>query len=110
MSDERRNFRLSKDVIPSRYELRFDLDFDAWTSSGSERIAVRVARPAREIVLHAFELDITKASVGGDAAQDIAYDDEAQTATLKLGREIPTGEHTLEIAWKGGIRESLRGL
>jgi puromycin-sensitive aminopeptidase len=110
MSDERRNFRLSKDVLPSKYELRFELEFDNWTSTGRERITVRTARPAREIVLHALELDITKATIDGQAAQATTYDPEAETATLRFGREVPAGEHTLEISWTGGIRESLRGL
>ncbi len=110
MSDDARNFRLSKDVLPSRYELRFELEFDNWTSTGRERIALRTSRPTREIVLHALELDIQKASVDGETAQGTTYDPEAETATLRFGREILAGEHTLEIAWTGGIRESLRGL
>jgi aminopeptidase N len=77
MSDEARNFRLSKDVLPSTYELRFELEFDNWTSTGWERITVRTARPAREIVLHSLDLDITKATLGGDAAQKTSYDPDA---------------------------------
>lgn len=110
MSDDARNFRLSKDVLPSKYELRFELEFDKWTSTGWERIAIRTSRPAREIVLHSLELEIKKATVDGEAAQGTTYDLEAETATLRFGREIPAGEHTLEISWTGGIRESLRGL
>jgi len=110
MSDEARNFRLSKEILPSRYELRFELEFDRWTSTGWERIALRTSRPAREIVLHALELDITKATVDGAVARRTTYDTEAQTATLQFDGEIPAGEHTLEISWAGGIRESLRGL
>jgi puromycin-sensitive aminopeptidase len=110
MSEDARNFRLSKDVLPSRYELRFELEFDRWTSTGWERIALRSSRPTREIVLHSLELDIAKATIDGAATAGIAYDLEAETATLRFGREIPAGEHTLEITWTGGIRESLRGL
>ncbi len=110
MSDEARNFRLPKDVLPSSYELRFELEFDRWTSTGRERIRLRTSRPAREIVVHAFELDIQEAAVDGQVAQGTSYDVEAQTATLRFGREIPPGEHTLEISWMGSIRESLRGL
>jgi puromycin-sensitive aminopeptidase len=110
MSDDARNFRLSKDVLPSKYELRFELEFDNWTSTGQERISVRTARPAREIVLHALDLDIKKAALDGEAAQATTYDVDAETATLRFARDIPAGEHTLEISWMGGIRESLRGL
>ena len=110
MSDEARNFRLSKDVLPSKYELRFELEFDDWTSTGHERITIRTTRQAREIVLHALELDIKSATLDGEAAQATTYDVDAETATLRFAREIPAGEHTLEISWTGGIRESLRGL
>jgi len=110
LSDEARNFRLSKDVLPSRYELRFELEFDEWTSTGHERITLRSSKPAREIVLHALELDITKASLDGDVAERITYDTEAQTATLRFTRDLAAGDHTLDISWTGGIRESLRGL
>ncbi len=110
MSDEARNFRLSKNVLPSKYELRFELEFDNWTSSGWERIALRTSRATREIVLHALELDIKKATLDGAAVQGTTYEQDAETVTLRFGREIPAGEHTLEISWAGGIRESLRGL
>jgi puromycin-sensitive aminopeptidase len=110
MSDESRNFRLSKDVLPSTYALGFELDFDNWTSTGWERIALRTSRPAREIVLHSLELDIKKATLDGQVAERTTYDEDAETATLRFAREIPAGEHTLEISWTGGIRESLRGL
>ena len=110
MSDESRNFRLSKEVLPSRYELRFELEFDTWTSTGWERIALRTSRPTREIVLHALELDIQKATLDGAVAQKTTYDVEAQTAALRFEREIPAGDHVIEISWTGGIRESLRGL
>jgi len=58
LSDEGRNFRLSKDVMPSAYELRFELEFDRWTSTGQERITLRTSKPTREIVLHSLELEI----------------------------------------------------
>ena len=110
MSDEARNFRLSKEVLPSRYELRFELEFDTWTSTGREGITLRTSHPTREIVLHALDLDIQKATLDDAVARNTIYDVEAQTATLRFEREIPAGEHSLEISWAGGIRESLRGL
>ncbi len=110
MSDEGRNFRLSTNVLPSAYALRFELEFDRWTSTGHERITLRASKPAREIVLHALELEIGKAALDGEVAEAISYDAEAETATLRFGREIAAGEHTLEVAWTGSIRESLRGL
>ena len=111
MDESRKNFRLSKGVLPSRYELRFELEFDTWTSTGWERIALRSERPAREIVLHALELEIIAATIDGDnGLTKTVLDTEAETATLHFAREIGAGSHTLEISWKGAIRDSLRGL
>jgi puromycin-sensitive aminopeptidase len=108
---DKRNFRLSKDVLPSRYELRFELEFDTWTSAGWERITLRSARPSREITLHAIELDIVTATIDGkNKLERAALDAESETATLRFANDIPAGEHALEISWKGGIRDSLRGL
>jgi puromycin-sensitive aminopeptidase len=111
VGEDDRNFRLSKDVLPSRYELRFELEFDAWTSAGWERITLRSARPSREITLHALELDIVAATIDGkNKLEKAIMNAESETATLRFASDIPAGEHTLEIAWKGGIRDSLRGL
>jgi puromycin-sensitive aminopeptidase len=110
VNEDRRNFRLSKDVLPSRYELHFQLDFDTWSSIGVERIAVRLARPTREIVLHSLELDIQSVTIDGERADRPQYDTEAETVTLRFGREISAGEHILKLDWRGEIRESLRGL
>jgi puromycin-sensitive aminopeptidase len=106
-----RDFRLSRDVLPSLYELRFDLDLDRWTSTGTQRIRLRNARPTREIVLHAVELDISAATVDGtNRLVDKTVESGAQVVRLHFAWDIPAGEHTLEISWMGGIRDSLRGL
>ena len=110
MGADKRNFRLSKDVLPSRYRLVFELDFDTWTSTGNERIEVHTARPTREIVIHAIDLDIKSASIDKTAMESVTFDGESETATLRFAGEISPGEHTLWIAWTGGIRDSLRGL
>lgn len=111
MSEFDINFRLSKDTLPSRYEMRFDLDLDTWTSKGWERVTLRTSKPGREIVLHSVELDITNASIDGSNALDSQKtEDEAQIVVLKFAKDIPAGDHTLEIEWTGGIRDSLRGL
>ncbi|MDO8563000.1 MAG: M1 family metallopeptidase, partial [Candidatus Limnocylindria bacterium] len=124
--DERRAFRLSREVWPSRYELRLALDLDAWTSEGEARIAVRLARPTRTITLHAVELEIGHATAGevataggvgaaaagasGAVGASVRYDELAQTATLSFDGELEAGEHVLALGWRGPISERLRGL
>ena len=100
------DFRLAKDVRPTRYELRFDLDLERWTSSAQGTITVTLAKPVREITLHSVDLDIKTT----DDVAGVTYDPESQTATLKLARELPAGRHELALAWTGEIAEKLRGL
>ena len=100
------DFRLAKDVRPTRYGLQFDLDLERWTFSGSGTIGLVLARPAREITLHSVDLDIKAA---GDIAS-VTYDEESQTATLRLTTERPAGQHELKLEWRGTIAEKLRGL
>ena len=100
------DFRLAKDVRPTRYELRFDLDLERWTSSAEGTITVMLAKPVREITLHSVDLDIKTT----DDVAGVTYDPESQTATLKLTRELPAGRHELALAWTGEIAEKLRGL
>ena len=100
------DFRLATDVRPTRYALRFDLDLERWTFTATGTIGLRLARPAREIVLHSVDLDVRAA---GDVAA-VSYDEESQTATLRLSRELAEGEQELRLEWTGTIAEKLRGL
>ena len=100
------DFRLAKDVRPTRYALHFDLDLERWTSTAEGTITLKLVRAAREITLHSIDLDI---KIGGDVA-NVTYDPESQTATLTLARELPAGTHDLKLAWTGEIAEKLRGL
>src|SRR3989442_3354795 len=110
LSDEKRNFRLAKSVRPSRYELRFELDLDGWTSRGHERVALTFDRPSRELVLHALDLIIQRAAIaGGPTMTDVAYDGEAETATLPFDGEGAAGERPPALEWSGPIPASLRG-
>ena len=111
MTQYDRDFRLTKDVLPSRYELRFELDLDKWSSTGWERITLRTAKPTQEIVLHAVDLEITRATLDGSIPLAGAHvEAEAQAVALRFANEVAPGEHTLEIEWTGVIRDSLRGL
>jgi puromycin-sensitive aminopeptidase len=104
------DFRLTTDVRPSRYTLRFDLDLEEWRSTGTGRIELANERPTREITLHSCDLDNAAARLDGEPASRISYDEDAQTATLEFASEIAPGEHVLELEWRGEIREKLRGL
>ena len=98
MGEDRRNFRLSKSIRPSRYELRFELDLERWTSTGHGRIWLTLDAPAREITLHAVDLDIKTAAIhGGPTMREVTYESESQTATLRFENEIEKGDRVLDF-------------
>ena len=62
-------------------------------------------------MLHAVELAVSSATVdGSNALENVRLEDDAQVAVLRFAKEIPAGEHALEVIWSGVIRDSLRGL
>ena len=61
-SDDR-NFRLSRDVVPSRYRASLEVDLPGKAFRGSEEVTISVARPVREVALHALALEITRAEL-----------------------------------------------
>jgi len=100
------DFRLAKDVRPTRYQLHFLLDLEHWTFRAEGVISLTLAKPAREITLHSVDLDI---KTGRDVA-GTTYDEESQTVTVKLAKELPAGTADLRLEWSGEIAEKLRGL
>ena len=110
MSD--RDFRLSKNVMPVRCDLRIEADLEHWCFTGSERIEVRIKKPVTEIVLHAVDLDITAAtavSAGEDHKATVVYNREAETAIVQLDEALAPGTAYLDLHFNGVILERLRG-
>ena len=106
-------FRLPPDVLPRTYDVHLEPDLAAGTFRGRVRIAVRVIRPQRAIVLHAAELEIARATIecGGETRDArVAASARDETVVLRAGRSIQPGEATLELAFAGRLSAHLRGL
>ena len=110
MSD--RDFRLSKDVIPTRYDLSIEVNLDQWRYTASERISVMIHRPQAEIVLHATGFTIDSARVvAGTVTQSatVTWNAEAETVSIGCKKPVPTGPAVLEFEFNGEILDRLRG-
>jgi len=110
MSD--RDFRLSKDVIPSRYDLRIEVDLQNWRYTACVRIAVTMQRPQAEIVLHATGFEVHAARVvtaERSRAAMVTFNAEAETVCLRCAEPVPAGPAALEFEFSGEIVERLRG-
>jgi puromycin-sensitive aminopeptidase len=111
-SDDR-NFRLSRDVLPLRYEATLTVDFAAKSFRGTQVVTLSLARPVREVVLHALALEIHHAelhSAGAVLPATASVLPQSETVVLAFSGEVPPGEASLHVEWSGHFTEGLRGL
>ncbi len=106
-------FRLPRQVLPLRYDLRLEPDLKSATFAGRATITVAVSRPTKTIVLNAVELDITSATIengrGASHRATIALDAKAERCRLTFPSAIPTGIWTLALSFRGKLNDKLRG-
>ena len=107
-------FRLAPYVRPVRYAVALCLDLDAKRFSGTGTIDLVLAQPVEEVVLHAVELDLTRAAIRASGrtltASRIELLPESQTVILRLPTPLSAGSAQLDIAWVGHFSPGLRGL
>jgi puromycin-sensitive aminopeptidase len=101
-----RHFRLDPRVRPVRYTLHFDLDLEAWTFRGTERLEFTTGLPLREVVLHARDLDITRAS----SSCAVSLKPDAEALVLRFGDGLAAGAHAVDMEFTGSIRPDLKAL
>jgi puromycin-sensitive aminopeptidase len=106
-------FRLSTDVRPTHYDLHLEPDLDAGAFRGEVRITLRLERPRAEIVLHAAELAIERATAraaGQDVPARVRLVRADEAVALRFPRPLPAGEATLALRFSGRLNQHLRGL
>jgi len=105
--------RLPRSVVPRRYDLTLEPDLDAATFAGHEAVTVEVVEPTAEIVLNAVDIEIDEATLtpaGGEPlAATVTLDADAERATLAFGSELPVGEATLALRFRGVLNDKLVG-
>src|SRR5882724_8436932 len=106
-------FRLPADVRPTGYDLHLEPDLEGGAFRGEVRIALRLARPRAEIVLHAADLAIERAtahSAGREMPARVRLARADETAVLRFPRPLAAGEATLALRFSGRLNQHLRGL
>jgi hypothetical protein len=107
---------LSKDVVPSRYLLFFDVDPGRATFAGEARIAIRVRKAAPSIGIHAKELEARSVFlVAPDGfRRPLRVTPVSGAVGWSLETEppapIPAGEYMLEISYTGKVQTAAQGL
>lgn len=111
---------LPDNVRPVHYDLTLTPNFDDFTFSGEVDITVRMDTGTSEIVLNCSEIEIQSASIiwtgsGGEhvqSASGIAYDADAEIATIGLAEVVPeglSGDQHLRMQFTGELNDKLRG-
>jgi len=109
------DFRLPRDVVPTRYELTLAPDLDAAKFLGHERIELEVTTPTSSIVCNASELQVSNAMLSwpGGSPQPvglaISFDEELERVTFTPPRQILPGPCVLECDFAGVLNDKLRG-
>jgi puromycin-sensitive aminopeptidase len=106
-------FRLPKDVIPERYEIKLVPDVDAGKFTGEETITIEVRVPKHEILLNAIELGVTEAKLvdakGRTYSAAIEFLVEDERLRLSFENQIEPGKHLLHLKFSGFVNDKLCG-
>src|SRR5262245_32732257 len=107
------DYRLPTTVVPARYDLRLEPDLERATFAGEETVAVTVAEPVSEVVLHAAELEIQ--SVAAESADGVvlqgtaSIDPVAERARLVFPAPLAPGDWRLRLRFTGVLNDRLHG-
>jgi puromycin-sensitive aminopeptidase len=108
-----KNVRLSKNIIPSVYDIELKPDLENFTFSGVETISLNILKPTKTITLHSKEIEINTVHlwVGKEKifANKISYNEKEQTATFEFSKSIPKGKTKLVLVFKGILNDKMRG-
>ena len=115
LNTDESDFRLPRDVVPTRYELTIVPDLDAATFLGHERIELDVTSARSSIVCNAAELQISNATLSwpDDSPEpevlDICFDEDLERVSFTAPRQILPGPCVLECDFAGVLNDKLRG-
>jgi len=106
---KRQSVRLSKNIVPIKYDIKLHPDLENFTFRGEEVITVDLKKETKEITLHSKEIDIETARIGEEFTKKISYNQKSETATFVFAKKIKKGMHTLTITFQGILNDKMRG-
>jgi len=109
-----KSFRLSPQVRPTAYDAEIAVHPEARRFGGRIRISLVLGTACDEIVLHAAELSVGRASLSAGGRDRTAAEQilvaASETLLLRFAELVPAGEAVLELTFEGDISSGLRGL
>ncbi len=109
MKKSKKSIRLVSHVWPERYNLTLKPDLESFTFSGKEIVDIVLDKEVKEITLHSKDIAIKSVELCEQFANNISYDEKAETATFYFKKPIQKGKAKLNIVFSGIINDSLRG-
>ena len=105
---------LSREVVPQRYQLTFEIDPRETAFSGSAAIDVTIAKPTRRIWIHGLGLRVSTAAlhVSGRTVPLVytEVDTVSGVARLDAPETVAEGAVTLRIAYSADFGKGLAGI
>ncbi len=102
------NVRLSKNVVPIKYEIQLKPDLENFTFHGIETITISILKKTKVLTLHSKELEIETADIYKSFAK-ISYNKKSETASFVFPKYIPAGKIKLTLVFKGILNDKMRG-
>ncbi len=110
----RRGHRLTPSLRPTEVDLHVELDpRRSRAFRGEVRHRLQLDRARRSIELHADDLSVSRPRLeieGRTLRGRIEAHPERETLELHFDESVPAGEATLHLAFRGRLRDDLRGL
>lgn len=102
---------LPRDVVPIHYDVAVRPNAAALTFTGSVGADVEVVRATDTVTLNAADMTFGKVQLdGSNVTPKVAFDKDAQTATLTFDAPLTLGKHRLAIDYTGKINQQAFGL
>ena len=102
--------RLPKTVVPIDYTISIVPDATALSLSGEESVVLDVRQATDTIVFNSLNETLDRVQLDGHGVESTVSDDQQQLTTLKLGKPVTVGRHTLTFSYKAKIEKEPQGL
>jgi aminopeptidase N len=102
--------RLSKDVVPERYEVAVTPDIKTMSIEGHESVTLRIRASTDRIVFNSLNETLTDVRLDGRPVASVASDDQQQLTTVRLASAASPGAHRLTFDYRGKIETRPQGL
>src|SRR5215831_9317706 len=104
--------RLTRRVLPTRYDLVIETDAEATRFSGEVAIDLDIVEPTTTIVLHAKDLDVELVDLAADGhsvGATLTVDGATERISVAASAELGTGPATLRLRFAAPVSGGLLG-